>query len=246
MKKNSARKEHIKTFALEPGRILARKYEVLSLLGRGWEGEVYRIRERSTGIDRTAKIFFPHRNIRNRASDIYARKLHCLRECPAVIKYHAQELISFQRQPVTVLVSEYVEGLLLSEYLSRLPGKRATPFQAIHLLHALTVALESIHHMGEYHGDLHSDNVIVRRVGLSYELKLLDFFHWGGAGRENRRDDICFLVAIFHEALGGRKYYARLPAEVKEICCGLKRTLILKRFPTAADLRIHLETRAWS
>ena len=45
----------IQTFDLAPGRTLARKYEVVSRLGGGWEGEVYRIREKSTGIERAAK-----------------------------------------------------------------------------------------------------------------------------------------------------------------------------------------------
>ena len=37
----------------------ARKYKVLSMLGRGWEGEVYKIKEVTTNIERAAKIFFP-------------------------------------------------------------------------------------------------------------------------------------------------------------------------------------------
>ena len=70
----------IDTFNLSEGRILARKYEVISHLGSGWEGEVYKIRERNTGIERAAKLFFPHRNIRNKTSKFYAKKLHQLRE----------------------------------------------------------------------------------------------------------------------------------------------------------------------
>ena len=33
-------KNTIKTFGLRPGRVLARKYEVISLLGSGWEGGI--------------------------------------------------------------------------------------------------------------------------------------------------------------------------------------------------------------
>ena len=50
--------QRITSFDLAPGRILVRKYEVLSLLGAGWEGEVYHIRELATGIERTAKLYF--------------------------------------------------------------------------------------------------------------------------------------------------------------------------------------------
>ena len=107
------------SFGLYPGRILARKYEVLSLLGAGWEGEVYKIREIATGIERAAKFFFPLRNPRDRAINFYAKKLHKLRHCPILIQYHTQEKIIFGRKPLTFLVSDYVEGELLSGFLLR-------------------------------------------------------------------------------------------------------------------------------
>ena len=57
----------IDSFDLKPGRILARKYEVVARLGGGWEGEVYHVRELLTGIERAAKFFFPRRNVKDRA-----------------------------------------------------------------------------------------------------------------------------------------------------------------------------------
>jgi tRNA A-37 threonylcarbamoyl transferase component Bud32 len=233
-------------FNLEPGRILARKYQIVSRLGSGWEGEVYMIRELGTNIERAAKLFFPDRNFKNRASDAYARKLHALRECPIVIQYHTRETMIYRKMPITILISEYVEGELLSAYLARLPGKRLHVFQGVHLLYALVTGLECIHHRDEYHGDLHSENIIVRSLGLSYELKFLDFFHWSRARRENMNDDICDLIRIFYDAIGGSARYRRHPREIKEICCGLKRTLIRGRFRSASDLRLHLETMMWS
>ena len=85
-----------------------------------------------------------------------------------------------QGHEITVLVSEYVEGELLSDFLQRFPGKRLLPFQGLHLLYALTKGMEPIHLLNEYHGDLHSDNIIVNRFGLEFELKLLDMFSLGG------------------------------------------------------------------
>ncbi|HIA13348.1 MAG TPA: serine/threonine protein kinase [Nitrospirales bacterium] len=236
----------VDTFDFQPGRVLARKYEITSKLGGGWEGEVYKIRELNTDIERAAKIFFPHRNLKNRSSDIYARKLHKLRECPIVIKYHTQETITYQRLPITVLISEYVDGELLADYIARLPRQRLPTFQGIHLLHALISGIENIHFFGEYHGDLHAENIVVRRLGLSFELKLLDLFHWGRATRENRNDDICDAVRVFYDAIGGRTHYSKQPKEIKYICCGLKRSLILQRFKTASALRVYLETQTWT
>jgi serine/threonine protein kinase len=236
----------IDSFDLTPGRVLAGKYEVLSKLGEGWEGEVYKIQERATGIERAAKLFFPHRNVRNRAARSYARKLHNLRDCPIVIHYHTEETIIVRRTPITALISEYVEGELLSEFLARQPGGRLSRFQALHLLYALVDGVESIHRMREYHGDLHPDNVIVEHCGLRFDLKILDLFDWPAPKREGYQDDLCDLIRIFYDALGGSRFYSKQCAEVKRICCGLKRSLILKRFPTATQLRAHLEAMRWT
>ncbi len=241
-----ARRPEIDAFNLYEGQSLAGKYQVLSRLGEGWEGEVYLVRERITGVERAIKLFFPHRNERDKTFRFYARKLHKLRHCPIVIQYHGQDRLFFRNLPITALVSEYVDGQLLSAFLAQQPGKRLQPFQAVHLLHALAAGMEAVHAMGEYHGDLHSQNIIVERYGLGFDLKLLDLFHWRSPMTENIQEDVVDLVKIFYEALGGKKHYAKLPAEVKAICCGLKRTLILKKFRTAGKLRTYLEDLQWS
>jgi serine/threonine protein kinase len=237
--------EPIRSFDLKPGRILARKYEVVSRLGSGWEGEVYKIREKNTHIERAAKLFFPHRNLKNKTAKAYARKLHKLRGCPIVIHYHTEEIVMLRRQLITVLVSEYVEGELLTEFLKRQPGGRLHATQAVHLLYALVTGLECVHQAREYHGDLHSDNIIVESYGLNFELKILDLFQWPGPKRAGLHDDLCFLARILYDALGGARFYARQPKEIKNICLGLKRSLIIKRFPTITHLRQHLEALRW-
>jgi len=109
----------------------------------------------------------------------------------------------------------------------------------------VATGIESIHRQGEYHGDLHTDNVIVMRYGLGFELKLLDMYHWGAPSAANLRHDVHDLVRIFYDAVGGSRFYARQPQEVKDICCGLKRTLITRKFRTAGTLRRFLETAEW-
>lgn len=239
------RTDRIESFDFEPGDILAGKYEVVSHLGRGWEGEVYLVSEAGTGIERAAKFFFPHRNHHNRTLTYYAKKLHLLRDCPILIQYHTRETVDYEGVPVTFVVSEYVEGELLSDFLSRQPGKRLDPFQGFHLLHALAKGIESIHHLHEYHGDLHPENIIVRRAGLGFDVKLLDLYRWRAPKRVNIQDDVCDLVRVFYDAVGGRARYASQPPEVKAICCGLKRSLILRKFSTAGELRQCLETMRW-
>ena len=232
----------LKAFSFEPGTIVSDKYQIINLLGRGWEGEVYLIRELSTGIESTAKFFFPERNLRDINLRSYARKLHKLRTCPIVIHYHTRERVEIQGHKISFLVSEYVEGELLSTFLGRQPGKRLNAFAATHLLYALATGLRCVHGLGEYHGDLHTDNIIVQRFGLEFELKLLDMFYRGSARKEYIQDDLIDLIHVYFEALGGTKHYARQPDAVKYICCGRRRGLILKKFRSVRHLCHHLET----
>lgn len=235
----------ITAFDFQPGRVLARKYEIVACLGKGWEGEVYRVIETRTGIERAVKFFYPQRNRNDKSVKFYAKKLHKLRHCHVLIQYHTQDTIKYRGEDVTFLVSEYVEGEMLSQFIDRHPGKRLSAFQALHMLHALAVGIESIHSLREYHGDLHTDNIIVMRYGLGFEFKLVDMYHWGDARRENIQDDVINMVRIFYDAIGGQKHYSKQHAVVKDICCGLKRNLILSKFKTAGQLREYIETIEW-
>jgi len=241
----SGKPHRIDCFDLEPGRVIAGKYRILSKLGSGWESEVFRIAEVRTDIERTAKLFFPERNPGDRTLKRYARKLHKLRHCPIVIQYHTEDTFRYRGRRVSFLISEYVMGETLADFMKERPGRRLGPFEAVHLLYTLARGVEAIHRLGEYHGDLHDDNVIVSRFGLEFEVKLLDLFHWDSPKRENRKADICELVRLLYETTGGARFYARQPLAIRYICSGLKRSLILKKFPTVSRLCQHLETMEW-
>lgn len=232
-------------FDLLPGRAIAGRYQILRPLGSGYEGEVYAIVERTTGIHRAAKFYYPHRDPRGLAAIRYARKLDALRHCPILLQYHHQEIVSVRRQRVTVVVSELVQGEKLSEFMARQPLRRLSTFEALHVLHALASGIAPIHSRGEYHGDIHVDNIMVRRRGIGFELKLIDFFDLGRPGRSKIQKDVLNLVEVFHEVVGGRRHYAKQPAVVKGIIRGLKDSLILERFNTAGAIQRHLEALEW-
>jgi len=234
-----------KRFDSPPGKSVAGKYIVGRLLGSGWEGEVYAIVERFTGIRRAAKFYYPHRDPLGKAAIAYARKLDALRHCPILMQYHHQETTYVKRRKVIVVVSELVEGTKLSEFLAKQPDRRLTTFEALHVLYTLARGIAPIHARGEYHGDIHDDNIMVRRQGITFEVKLLDFFDLGKPTRAKIHKDVLNLIQVFHAIVGGRTAYGQQPRVVKDIIRGLKDSLILARFQSAGDIMRHLETVEW-
>lgn len=227
------------------GQVIAQKYEIVSLLGSGWEGEVYLTREKGTGIERTAKFFYPKRNLKNKCALTYAKKLHKLRNSPNIIQYHNQEVVEIAGDNVTALISEYVEGEQLSEFVAKQKGKRLPLYMALHLFYHITLGLEKIHDANEYHGDLHSDNIMVKQSGMGFELKFLDFYNWGASFSEMRKADIVDLVRLLYEIIGGQKYYSKQPQFVKDIICGGKTSLVTRRYRSVSDVRRFLENIDW-
>ena len=235
----------VKRFDFPPGRSVAGKYVIERPLGSGWEGEVYAIVERNTGIRRAAKFYYPNRDPVGKAAISYARKLDALRHCPILMQYHHQEIAYVERRKVMVVISELVEGRKLSEFLQMQPDKRLSAFEAMHVLYVLAKGITPIHNRGEYHGDIHDDNIMIRRQGIGFELKLLDFFDLGRPTKSKIHKDVLNLIQVFHSLVGGRDHYANQPRVIKEIIRGLKDTLILARFQSAADIQSHLESLNW-
>lgn len=219
---------------------------VESLLGVGSEGEVYQIRELDTGILRAAKFYYPHRNSRHQLPISHARKLNDLRRCFIVLQYHHSEVVVIRKKKYVALISDLCEGKPLDLWMGGHPGGRLNPYTALHVLYNLVLGIESVHALGHYHGDVHSQNILIKPVGIGFELKLIDFYDWGKPTAAKLKQDILDTVGILLESQGGRALYARLPAEIRYICAGMRSDLILKRFPTMTVLRNHLESFEWS
>jgi len=184
------------------------------------------IRERQTGIERAAKFFFPHRNKNQKNSTVFAKKLHKLRECDVLVKYLSQGDLKFKKTPITFMISLHI-------------------FEALHLLLALSKGVAQIHGVKEYHGDLHGDNILIQRKGLSFSVRILDPFHWKCSLSEMVAEDVFNLIKLFYESIGGARFYSKQQPEVKYICCGLKRSVMRERFRTASHIVKHLESIDW-
>ena len=182
--------QRITSYNLKEGRRIGNGYVVEHRLGGGSEGEVYRVRERRTGIVRAAKIYFPHDDPKGQMPARRAQKLEALRDCPIVLQYfHTEEIRIGRRDHGDD--QRLLARSTLQEWMGRYRGRRVPPFVALTILHRLVSGLEDIHERGEYHADVHSENILIRQTGIDFELKLIDFYDWGGRAARSSRTTSC-------------------------------------------------------
>jgi serine/threonine protein kinase/Tol biopolymer transport system component len=141
-------------------------YEVVSPLGAGGMGEVYRARD--TRLDRTVavKILAQH------LSSTSERRQRFDREARAISSLSHPHICSLydvgQQDGIDYLVMEYIEGESLAERLEKGP----LPLnQALSYAIQVADALDKAHRAGIVHRDLKPANIMLTRSGA----KLLDF-----------------------------------------------------------------------
>jgi serine/threonine-protein kinase len=150
---------------LGPGTRLG-PYEIVSLLGAGGMGEVYRARD--TRLDRTVAIKVLPTDV---AADAEARR-RFEREARTISKLNHPHICSLhdvgEQDGLSFLVMEYLEGESLADRLSRGP----LPLdEALRYARQIAEALEEAHQHGIVHRDLKPGNVMLTKKGA----KLLDF-----------------------------------------------------------------------
>jgi eukaryotic-like serine/threonine-protein kinase len=153
------------------GKTLGR-YRILSLLGRGGMGEVYRAKDTTLGRDVAIKVLpsgFSIDRDRLRRFEQEARAASALNH-PNIITIHEFG----QEEGVHFIVSEFIEGETLRRRIGseKAPGKRMNAAEILELAIQITSALNAAHEAGLVHRDVKPENVMVRPDGL---VKVLDF-----------------------------------------------------------------------
>jgi eukaryotic-like serine/threonine-protein kinase len=169
--------------ALTPGTKLG-QYEILSHLGAGSMGEVYRARDSRLNRDVAIKVLpalvssDPQRLLR---FEHEARATAALNHPNILVVY---QMGTYEGMPY--LVSELLEGMTLTEVLRRgpLPLRKATEY-GIQIAHGLAAA----HEKGVVHRDLKPDNLFVTR---EERVKILDF----GLAKLNQPQEVPTNLAI--------------------------------------------------
>ena len=142
-------------------------YEILTPLGVGGMGEVYRARDNTLGREVAIKILpaeFSRVQERLERFEREARLLASLNH-PGIATLHGLE----RHEGLHYLVMELVAG----ETLEKMIEGGAFPLdEALSLLHQIAEALEAAHDKGVIHRDLKPANIMVTAEG---KVKILDF-----------------------------------------------------------------------
>ena len=154
---------------LAPGTVLAERYRIHELLGRGGMGAVYRAEHLALGTTMAVKVL---RASHGAQADLVRRF-----QREAVAASHIRhpgivEVTDFGRTPDGrfYLAMELVEGETLARRLAR--GGPLPASEAMSLVRELARALGAAHARGIYHRDIKPENVILARDGSA---KLADF-----------------------------------------------------------------------
>ena len=151
--------------AILPGRRLG-PYEILSAIGAGGMGEVYKARD--TRLDRTVAIKVLPTHLADRAE----LRERFEREAKTIASLNHPHICTLydtgHQDDVDFLVMEYIEGETLAQRLQ----KGALPIQQV-LQYAIEIAdaLDKAHRKGITHRDLKPGNIMLTKSGT----KLLDF-----------------------------------------------------------------------
>jgi eukaryotic-like serine/threonine-protein kinase len=236
-------------------------YEIVSAIGKGGMGEVWKARD--TRLDRDVAIKF----CSNQFSDRFQREAH------AIAALNHPNICTLHDIGPDYLVMEYIDGAP--------PRGPLAPAEAVRLALLIAAALEAAHGKGITHRDLKPANILVTQSGL----KLLDFglalvddksgvgiadaptaLSVAGAvmgtvaymspeqaqGRHaDARSDIFSFGLVLYEMLSGRQAFAGIireepapldaPAKLSEIVTRCLRKSPAARFQTMSEVRAALD-----
>lgn len=150
-----------------PGEVIADRYEVKRVLGKGGMGCVYLVNDRRTQRRVALKTLLPKHLSNDRALQRFVREVKAVRQLhhPCIVRVHDARRVG----SLLFYTMDYVEGKSLHKYI-RERGRLGLG-STVRILSLLCHALEHAHRF-TIHRDLSPDNVMILADG---SIRLLDF-----------------------------------------------------------------------
>jgi serine/threonine protein kinase len=162
---------------LEVGRVFADRYEILSVLGKGATGTVFRARDRELDDELALKVLSAEAD----TGAQHERVRQEIRLARQITHPNVVRAYDFgETDGLRYLSMEYVPGTTLRELIDRHGGLDLTP--ALQVAKQICRGLAAVHKAGIVHGDLKPQNVMVMANGIA---KLMDF----GVARSRARQE---------------------------------------------------------
>jgi serine/threonine protein kinase len=204
------------------------EYQVRECLGRGWEGEVYRVREGYSSGLRVLKLFDPAET-RSRHMVQYCEKLERLFSISGIIKYYHAGY--WEKNDCYYMVMGYVEGNTLYKSYS----KKIFPiFKGLIVIRKLFEILNSCHENKICLGDLHTDNILLSDHGV---INVIDCDLGCKFTPENVKIDIVSTCKMFYEITGRNIDY---PQDLRDVI-PLREDVIRARYNKVSQVLSKLE-----
>jgi TOMM system kinase/cyclase fusion protein len=162
--------------SLQVGSVFQDRYEVLSELGAGTFGRVYKARQLSTGQHVAIKTLRVQDARSSAATRVQAERFRReMRICAGLLHPHIVRLIDFGDlgEHLLYAVFEFVPGHSLREVIAA--GGKLEMADALRLMMQTLDALSCAHAQGIVHRDLKPENIMVTRTGVKLNAKILDF-----------------------------------------------------------------------
>lgn len=156
------------------GHVVGRRYQLLSILGEGGQGAVFRARDLRDGDEVAVKMLKPGAD-----ADSTERMF---REANAMAQLHGTSAVRVLDQQWTedgamCLVTELLEGQPLDAYLESIEarGERASVALVVNVIEPVVKTLHAAHHIAIVHRDLKPANIFVLSSARGGGVRLIDF-----------------------------------------------------------------------
>lgn len=213
----------VKSFRLRRKSVINDSYTIIDRLGRGWEGEVYRVSEIYSGGSRVLKLFDP-KNYRSKAMSAYCAKMERLSSVRGIVRFYHGGW--WEKKDAYYVVAEYCAG----NPLDRVAHGKVPIFRALRIVRAMLHTVDACHARKECLGDLHLGNVI----GLTDDSPvIIDYDSSVKYSRMAVREDVVALCKMFFEMT--KLVMAEAPPELVKVLPKYE-DAIQRRYGKASEL----------